>query len=400
MITSLQKAFYKEIGIAIIISSAFFIPYLNNYAPDTKEWEVWLFTLNFNKYRALQFMFIFLNCIPPILLFCIWFLTSEESWRWGILCPLFLNVGTITYLILDDKNVVIIPGTLIFGVSPLILLILIVDRKLKNSSKRDKSLNYVNSEVIPKLSKFTRSYFKKSHHIFTNISSAASKSNITMLVNLQKDLKRHLNSVKEEMNKNFEKENPYTSLNWYFMMTLFLFLPLLDNLYIWIPDTVKVLDLYIFKIGANHWRNVSAMLWFCAQRLSLIILLTIWFSSSKYWWKYSILIPISILILELIEALNPSSRQISEHEPVKGILILFLLLIIMIYIIRKIRYYFWTIELEKDVEILLNDITKKWSENNNKNAIIQKELNDLIKNKDSMELKDYLSKLNDLLKKL
>lgn len=400
---SLKKIFYREILIAIIIASTLFVPYFGNYFPESRDWNTYMFNIESVPYGTVrQYVIFLLNNFVLIILYYIWLITCPYKWKWGLICPIALYLSHVIDSVLYINKIDNFSGGLALFLCPILLLLVLVEMRRFYAINRKGRLHYIDSDQVPRLfnNKFGK-WTKKSLKSFKILEKSNSKKELKLLIQLKQELNLHLNYFSDnETDIRTDSLDKNLDQKWVIFVIYFFSVPVLDNFFIFLPKGVNIVDLYFFKYELDYWKDFFTFIWFVSQRVTLLLSLSIWFIINRAWWKYSLLIPISILILQLIEAVNPNARQIVEHELINGVIILTVMLIMLVFIIRKVGYYFLVLELERNTGNLINIITKKISDESNQNVNLYKKLNDLMKNKDQMELESYLKQLNEIKKNI
>ena len=84
---------------------------------------------------------------------------------------------------------------------------------------------------------------------------------------------------------------------------LIITIPFMFYLYLLVPETEDVNTIF-GSFSFDFYHNAESFTWHLFSKLLLILLLSIWFSTSDKFWRYIILIPISMELFKLISILN------------------------------------------------------------------------------------------------
>ena len=76
----------------------------------------------------------------------------------------------------------------------------------------------------------------------------------------------------------------------------------------------KEINFLFITVGSNGFEDASYYLYYLASKLVPLMLLVIWFVTSKQWWYHAILIPIAMYSFQLFSVLTYESNQIDENE--------------------------------------------------------------------------------------
>ena len=86
-------------------------------------------------------------------------------------------------------------------------------------------------------------------------------------------------------------------------------------------------------IGSNGWADVSTYVWFLTVKIIPLMLLIIWFFTSKNWWYHILLIPIAMYSFQLFEGLF-SEDDFVDTENIWWLLPVCIVVIPVVYFIR------------------------------------------------------------------
>ena len=144
--TDKKTSFKIGVAISILLIATPFLFYIYKIAPaDSKEWETIFGTIESGRFKGVQtFLHALFTKLTFVLLTLIWFLTSNNWWKYAILVPLtmflFQLFGVISYklIYMDDFD---FWYSLPFIVPILVFLIYI---SLRISNKSDRSLELKN----------------------------------------------------------------------------------------------------------------------------------------------------------------------------------------------------------------------------------------------------------------
>ncbi|TRZ41048.1 hypothetical protein D3A96_14400 [Robertkochia marina] len=125
----------------------------------------------------------------------------------------------------------------------------------------------------------------------------------------------------------------------------------------------------------------------------MIIPVTLWFFTSRYWWKYFLLIPFSISVFQLIEMFKDSSKMDGEE-----IYVIFPLVVlitgIMVFLTGRVRRYVMLLEFYYKMEQKINkSILSLSMDKGDERSDLKKELTELIKEHKKYPPEEYLRRL-------
>ncbi|MFD2585681.1 hypothetical protein ACFSQJ_01990 [Croceitalea marina] len=107
--------------------------------------------------------------------------------------------------------------------------------------------------------------------------------------------------------------------------------PILFYSYKYLPEQ-KIIDFVFFNIGSNGFEDASTAIYFYLTKLIPLLLLIIWFVTSKQWWYHAILIPIAMYSFQLYSAVS-NTGNIDENE-ILYVVAVSMVIIPIVYFIR------------------------------------------------------------------
>ncbi|MFT4669140.1 MAG: hypothetical protein ACI9M9_000062 [Flavobacteriaceae bacterium] len=120
-----------------------------------------------------------------------------------------------------------------------------------------------------------------------------------------------------------------------FLSLLIIATPFLFYIYKYAPDA-KEWDTIFGTIRASGFSNVQTYMHAVFTKFTFILLTTIWFLTSKNWWKYAILVPLVMFLFQFIGVLNYELQYIDEVDFWYSLPIILPILIFLIYISYRI----------------------------------------------------------------
>jgi len=179
---------------------------------------------------------------------------------------------------------------------------------------------------------------------------------------------------------------------------LILVLPFLFYLYRLAPD-IPIWETSWFTFNSGTWESVYYYLWLICTKLLLIFSLSIWFITCKHWWRYVILVPLIIELFKFSSIYNNIQLVMDEMEYLHSLPFTIPVVILVIFISRKINYYSKYLDLNNEMNAEIESLLNELEINNDKNGIIE-EFRQLKESKSSLSTEDYKSKLLQLRQQL
>ncbi|NNK72801.1 MAG: hypothetical protein HKO94_06385 [Flavobacteriaceae bacterium] len=179
----------------------------------------------------------------------------------------------------------------------------------------------------------------------------------------------------------------------FFIAFLLVLMPIMFYGYLLVPET-DIWETKYFVISANHYPDVQTFIWALGIKLLMLGFLIIWFLTGRHWWKYCLLIPIIIELHKLFGAINDNVGIFDEMEFFTSLPFTIPVVLFLIFLSKKTKYYSLTQIVNSDVEEEINKtIEQIFKSNSKKFKQIKERFTDLKRNKISMDKDDYLREL-------
>jgi len=159
-----------------------------------------------------------------------------------------------------------------------------------------------------------------------------------------------------------------------------------------VPE-VETIETEWFVISSGDFPDLNTYAWVIALKFYPICVLILWYFSTKYWWRYAILVPLIFSIAQFIN-LFVSDRYFDELEFFPAILFAAPIIILIIWISKKINIYASHDDLIKDIKqeigFLIDDMVIQ--EKTKIDSSVE-QFNNLKRQKILMSKNEYLSEL-------
>jgi hypothetical protein len=350
----LWKAKYnKDVLLAGVITFLPFLIYIHLIFDNSQE-ELVIFGLQIH-HRFIsneQFIWNIMLKIIPIILFCIWFITTNYKWRHLILIPITVYFDSfIRYTFLSNKYSEF-EGVIISVPANLLLLFLLMVMARFYQIKYGDDIRWVRISRI--LSFESKKNFMAANE-FIDRAKEKSVENINSkyfqnLLLLKDYLEQQVLSPKElksdiRINKKFI----------YLIITALLSIPVLFNLHRFVPDNVEHLDLKIISISSYGFPSVDILVWLLFLKLTFLISLSIWFITCQYWWKYAILSPIVLVSYQIWEMFQ-DVRYIDAWGNLRAFPFILFNIVTLVVLSNYIKYEFKVSDLQEAISRELDEM--------------------------------------------
>ena len=112
--------------------------------------------------------------------------------------------------------------------------------------------------------------------------------------------------------------------------------PFLFYLYTYAPSESKEWNTFFGTISSGGFGNVQTYMHALVTKFTFVLLTGIWFLTSNNWWKYAILVPLTMFLFELSGVVNYKIQYIDEYDFWYSLPIILPILFFLIYISVRI----------------------------------------------------------------
>jgi hypothetical protein len=154
-------------------------------------------------------------------------------------------------------------------------------------------------------------------------------------------------------NKEFLKAKSEYLLTGSLIIAFMLFVPYAFYIYNYFPDE-KIFETRFFTFESKGYESVNTFMWLLFSKFVPLTLLLIWFTTCKHWWYYSIAIPISIYVFQLISVLNDDLLFMDQYEFIYSLPITLIILTILYFIRSKIGVYLKAKNIKKEMDEVMD----------------------------------------------
>ena len=121
------------------------------------------------------------------------------------------------------------------------------------------------------------------------------------------------------------------------LLSLFLIsTPFLFYIYKYAPADATEWDTLFGVIKSGNFSNVQSFMHALFTKLTFILLTSIWFVTCRNWWKYAILVPLTMFLFQLSGVINYQIKFIDEFDFWYSIPLILPVLILLIFISYRV----------------------------------------------------------------
>ena len=179
-------------------------------------------------------------------------------------------------------------------------------------------------------------------------------------------------------------------------MVLTITLPFVFFMYNVVPQDVKVWNTKWFTLQAGEHGEVNYYVWIQFIKFLTISLLSLWYISCSYWWRNILFIPIIFEFNKVFGNIYYANYYVDENEFwfALSLLISIPYIVLLYFIAKKFKYYIPNRTINNELNKEINQQITKLSKFNSKDyKVIKRQLKSLMKIKNNLSKKEYLTQL-------
>lgn len=328
----------------------------------------------------------------------IWFVSCKHWWKYAILAPIWMTLFQLFHFLNDEflwfKGVDYI--TTFFWLAPIMAFLVWVAKKPVYSGignvelLRPDSQIYLPGRVMENIEEVKDLRQKKMEHTLYDylVGLSFQRKKLNFISISEDEAKLDVSNFLKYFKKSSLKRNASDII----VFLMILALPFIFYLYKLAPITPRWKIWFLTLSSEPYFSNIQYFLWLLSSKFLLVSVCLIWYLSCRYWWKYAILAPLTLGILQLISLLNVSVGYFDEIEYKYSLPIVIPIVIVLIWLSRKLHYMAIIRDLQSSLDAEIKHITRKIAEHKNK-IELKKKLTNLKKGKKTLGKKDYLMSL-------
>ncbi|NNL17098.1 MAG: hypothetical protein HKO81_10715 [Flavobacteriaceae bacterium] len=359
-----NQKYKKGVFIATLITIVPLLIYIHLLvSPVLNSIDLFFLKFEHSSFDVQTVLWALLNTLVPFLLLTIMFFNTIPNWKY-ILLPFiflyFLNMAVAVEILPDFPEVIFSLKGFFFGL-PLILVILLID---KNISARAKYITISHNVLEHLESKLNYSFKNFMNKILSTKDARLNLSTYQYLrkilyikIALQDKYISSLTRLKQQKNKSILMSDAV--IVFLFMLILFLwYIPYK------IPDGIESIEIIGFVIQDHGFQDVSIFIWFVTRKLIVIAILSTWFVTCPYWWRYAILSPLIIYSYQFWEAFQ-NTTILDSYSNLRILPLVLINVLIVLLISHHVKYKarFLTIyeDISKEIEEIFEELKSDYS---------------------------------------
>jgi hypothetical protein len=153
--------------------------------------------------------------------------------------------------------------------------------------------------------------------------------------------------------KQFKNPDARYLLTGSLIIAFMLFVPYAFYLYNSFPDA-ETYETIFGTFESKYYESVRYFAYNLFSKLVPLSLLLIWFTTCKHWWYYSIAIPISVYIFQLISVVNDDVEFNDEFDFIYSLPVTVVILTTLFFVRSKIGVYLKAKSIKKEMDEVMD----------------------------------------------
>lgn len=126
--------------------------------------------------------------------------------------------------------------------------------------------------------------------------------------------------------------------------------PLFFYIYRLIPETTEQITVLGVTIKAGAYGNINYYAYYFFTKLVFFTSFAIWFVTCRHWWRFSLLVPLAMLIFQILGIVNTSIEYIDEFDFWYSLPVVVPVLTLLIFVSRKMKFYVKSLDLLEEIK--------------------------------------------------
>lgn len=167
---------------------------------------------------------------------------------------------------------------------------------------------------------------------------------------------------------------------------------------------ITEVNLLGITIHSFEFDDIASFIYFTKMKILIIMFSIIWFFTCRHWWRSSILVITTIELMKLVSILNFNQEYIDEIEFYTSLPITIPIVLLIIFISKRINAFNLSRNLRSDIDNKINDIFFKLNEEkkseveNLKNSFINLKMKEKISDDEFGYLNELIEMRNNFYK--
>lgn len=134
--------------------------------------------------------------------------------------------------------------------------------------------------------------------------------------------------------------------------------PFLFYLYKYAPDNSKIWETTFFTIESKSFSNAQNFIHALFTKITLVIITSLWFITAKHWWKWAILIPLTMFLFQLLGVIDYHEDYFDNFDFWYSLIIIIPVIVFLIWISNELNKIIGDLDLKDEIEEELEKYNK------------------------------------------
>lgn len=135
--------------------------------------------------------------------------------------------------------------------------------------------------------------------------------------------------------------------------------PFLFYLYKYAPDNSKIWKTAIFTFETKSFSNAQNFIHALFTKITFVIITSLWFITSKHWWKWAILIPLTMFLFQLLSVINYQEDYFDDFDFWYSLVIIMPIIVFLVWISNELNKIIGDLDLKDEIEEELESYKKE-----------------------------------------
>lgn len=126
--------------------------------------------------------------------------------------------------------------------------------------------------------------------------------------------------------------------------------PFLFYLYKYAPADRAIWDTRLFSLDSGEFMNAQSFVHAIVTKLTFVLITTIWFLTSRDWWKWAILIPLIMFLFQFFGVINYQQSYVDKFDFWYALPVITPIIIVLIWISHELNRVVGDLDLKDEIE--------------------------------------------------
>ncbi|TSE08754.1 hypothetical protein [Aquimarina algiphila] len=135
--------------------------------------------------------------------------------------------------------------------------------------------------------------------------------------------------------------------------------PLLFYLYKIVPKGTTSWQFLTFTMETKGFRSVQIFIHAFFTKFTFVLSFSVWFLTCKHWWKWVLLIPLTMFLFQLTGVVNQNIEYIDEYDFWYSLPVTIPVLVFLIILRNRLKFYNDALDLKEQLDKEILELKKE-----------------------------------------